>query len=59
MAVYHEIKAKNFKNDKNPVKIGPSQPLMWCVQPFMMAADKNIIQEISLLTFEKKGEMED
>jgi hypothetical protein len=61
MAVYNEIKAKNFENGQNPAEIGPSQPLMMfvnqkmcCLQLLFMAADKNIIQKISLLTFEKK-----
>ena len=46
-------------------KIGHSQPLMMVLdtqisypKPFMMVADMNIIRDISLLTFQKKWEME-
>jgi hypothetical protein len=64
MAVYREIKAKTFKNGQNPAEIGHSQPIMMvvdkkmcCLQLLMMAVDKNIFQEISLLTFENKREI--
>ena len=46
VAVDHEIKVKNCKNDRNTPKIGHSHPLMvdvdtnfCCLQPLMMAVD--------------------